>query len=280
MLSPPRWRRRFSRLLAERGLGLKVSLAHDPDAKNLRCLVPLSPEVATYAYTNLIATRPGRRRLVLRALRVGWLARLAAGTLPAAGFAAGAATSRPLFAWLFAATDAGVRSPLAVLSVSWRGSKGSLVAHGFEDGAALPSVVAKVRGSATPAVDDEAAVIRRLGPAARAAGAAVPEPLLVETGQNRAVLFETPVEGRTAAAILGETPALVASVTTRLTTWLRIGISTRARTGNSPRNGSSVPSPDPHALSSRARPVTWNTSIRSVGHSWEQPLPSSRLTTT
>ena len=73
VLSPPRWRRRFSRLLAERGLGLKVSLAHDPDAKNLRCLVPLSPEVATYAYTNLIATRPGRRRLVLGALRVGWL---------------------------------------------------------------------------------------------------------------------------------------------------------------------------------------------------------------
>ena len=166
----------------------------DPDAKNLRCLVPLSPEVATYAYTNLIATRPGRRRLVLGALRVGWLARLVAGTLPAAGFAAGAATSRPLFAWLFPATDAGVRSPLAVLSVSWRGSKGSLVAHGFEDGAALPSVVAKVRGSGTPAEDDEAAVIRRLGPAARAAGAAVPEPLLIETGQNRAVLFETPGE--------------------------------------------------------------------------------------
>jgi thiamine kinase-like enzyme len=220
VLSPPRWRRRFSRLLAERDLGLKVSLAHDPDAKDLRCLVPLSPEVATYAYTNLIATRPGRRRLLLRALRVGWLARLVARTLPAAGFAAGAPTSRPLFAWLFAATDADVRAPLAVLSVSWRGSKGSLVAHGFEDGAALPSVVAKVRGSGTPAADDEAAVIRRLGPAARAAGAAVPEPLLVETGENRTVLFETPVEGRTAAAILGETPALVASVTTRLTEWL------------------------------------------------------------
>lgn len=218
VLSSPRPRRRIVRQLAERNIDCKLSLVHDPSRDSPRCLVPLTPEVATYAFTNLIATRPGRRRVVLRALRVGWLARVLGRTLPAIGVAATAPGSRPLFGWLFVTKE--VRLPLAVVTVSWRGSEGALVAHGFEDGATHPSVVAKVCAPGRRGPNEEAAVLRRLGPEARAAGAAVPEPLLVEIDNERAVVFETSLVGRAAAALLGESPALAPSVTMRLTEWL------------------------------------------------------------
>jgi hypothetical protein len=66
----------------------------------------------------------------------------------------------------------------------------------------------------------EAALLEQLGPGARAAGAAVPEPLRVSTGGGRSALYETAVDGRTAAALIGETPALAPSVTARLAEWL------------------------------------------------------------
>jgi hypothetical protein len=220
VLARARTRSRIVRLLAERGIAIKMSFIHDPDTAGLRCLVPLSPVAATYAFTNLVATRPGRRRIVLLALRAGWIARLLARALPSAGLAAGRPTGRPLFDWLFALRGNDVRAPLAVVSVSWRSCGGSLVAHGFADGAAGPDIVAKVRGPAPPGPVEEAAIIRRLGAAAGEAGIAVPEPLLVETGEHRALLLETALEGRVAAAVLAETPALVASLTRRLVEWL------------------------------------------------------------
>jgi hypothetical protein len=220
VLSPPRLRPRIVRLLAKRGIAIKMSFIHDPDTAGLRCLVPLSPAAATYAFTNLVATRPGRRRFVLLALRAGWIVRLLARALPGAGLAAGKPKSRPLFDWLFALRGEDVHAPLAVVSVSWRSSGGSLVAHGFADGAARPAIVAKVRGPAPPGPVEEAAIIQRLGRAAGEAGAAVPEPLLVETGEHRALMLETALEGRVAAAILAETPALVPSVMRRLVEWL------------------------------------------------------------
>jgi hypothetical protein len=220
VLSPPRLRSRIMRLLAERGIAMKMSFIHDPDTAGLRCLVPLSPAAATYAFTNLVATRPGRRRIVLLALRAGWIARLLSRALPEAGLAAGRPTSRPLFDWLFTLRGEHVHAPLAVVSVSWRSSGGSLVAHGFADGAAGPAIVAKVRGPAPPGPVEEAAIIRRLGRAAVEAGVAIPDPLLVETGEHRALMLETALEGRVAAAILAETPALVPSVTRRVVEWL------------------------------------------------------------
>jgi hypothetical protein len=94
------------------------------------------------------------------------------------------------------------------------------VAHGFAAGAAGPAIVAKVRGPATPGPVEEAAIIRRLGRAASEAGVAIPDPLLVETGEHRALMLETALEGRVAAAILAEKPALVPSLTRRLVEWL------------------------------------------------------------
>jgi hypothetical protein len=220
VLSPPRSRLRIVRLLANRGIAIKMSFIHDPDTAGLRCLVPLSPAAATYAFTNLVATRPGRRRIVLLALRAGWIARLLARALPGAGLAAGRPTSRPLFDWLFALRGEDVHTPIAVVSVSWRSSGGSLVAHGFADRVAGPAIVAKVRGPRPPGPVEEAAIIQRLGRAAGDAGVAVPEPLLVETGEYRALMLETALEGRVAAAILAETPALVPSVMRRLVEWL------------------------------------------------------------
>jgi len=220
VLSPPRLRWRIVRLLAERGIAIKMSFIHDPDTVGLRCLVPLSPAAATYAFTNLVATRPGRRRIVLLALRAGWIARLLARALPGAGLAAGRPTSRPLFDWLFALRSEDIHTPLAVVSVSWRSAGGSLVAHGFAGGAPGPAIVAKVRGPAPPGPVEEAAIIQRLGRAASDAGVAVPEPLLVETGEHRALMLETALEGSVAAAILAETPALVPSLTRRLVEWL------------------------------------------------------------
>jgi hypothetical protein len=220
VVSSPLGRARIARRLAARDLEVKLAFAHDPSTPGVRSLVPLSSSAASYAFTNLIATRPGRRRLVLFALRARWFARLLSVTLPNAGLAAGRRSSRPLFEWLFASSERPVMDSTAVVSVGTRGFAGSVVAHGFADGLATPVVVAKVGspGAARPA--REAAILEALGPGARAAGAALPEVMLVECDERRAVLFETPVPGRLAAALLGDTPALLPSLTQRLAEWL------------------------------------------------------------
>jgi hypothetical protein len=220
VLCPRGARRRVARLLAARNLRPKLSLFHDPDTNGTRSLVPLSEQLAAYAFTNLIATRPLRRRLFLGALRRRSLAGLIAYALPQIGFVAGHATGRPLWAWLPAGIDAEVQAPMAIVTVGWRGSEGSLVAHGFDGARPQPLVVAKVRRPGGHELDTEASNLRRLAPAARAAGAAVPEPLRVGANADRATLYETPVEGRSAAALVGEAPALAPSVMTRITEWL------------------------------------------------------------
>jgi len=220
VVSPPLGRARSARLLAARGLEVKLAFAHDPSTAGVRSLVPVSAAAASYAFTSLIATRPGRRRLVLSALRARWFARLLSNTLPQAGFAAGSRTSRPLFDWVRASSEKPLTAPAAVVSVGGRGSGGSLVVHAFEDGTATPAVVAKVGSPESSGPAREAALLESLGPGARAAGAAVPEVLLVDSDEGRAVLFETPVHGRQAAALLGETPGLLPSLTRRLAEWL------------------------------------------------------------
>jgi hypothetical protein len=92
--------------------------------------------------------------------------------------------------------------------------------HGFQNGTATLAVVAKVGSPESSGPAREAALLESLGPGARAAGAAVPEVLLVESDERRAVLFETPAQGRLAAAMLGETPGLLPSLTRRLAEWL------------------------------------------------------------
>lgn len=216
VISPPRGRARFTRLLAARDIDVKVAFAHDPSTAGPRSLVPISLVPATYAFTNLIATRPGRRRLVLSALRARPVARLLSRILPQAGLAAGRRTSRPLFTWLFASEETPVSAPLAVVSVGRNGC----VAHGFENGAATPAIVAKVGSSEDSGPAGEADLLERLGRGARAAGAAVPEVLLVDRDERRTILFESPVEGRLAAALLGETPALLPGLSRRLVDWL------------------------------------------------------------
>ena len=216
IVSPPRGRARLTRLLAARDIEVKAAFAHDPSTAGPRSLVPISHAPATYAFTNLIATRPGRRRVVLLALRARPVARLLSRILPDAGLAAGRRTGRPLFAWLFASQGTPVTAPVAVVSVGRRGC----VVHGLENGTATPAVVAKVGSSESSGPAREAEILESLGRGARAAGAAVPEVLRVERDERRTILFETPVEGRLAAALLGEAPALLPGLTRRLADWL------------------------------------------------------------
>jgi hypothetical protein len=80
--------------------------------------------------------------------------------------------------------------------------------------------VAKVGSTEDSGPAREAEILESLGRGARAAGAAVPEVLLVERDERRTILFETPVQGRVAAAVLGETPALLPGLSRRLADWL------------------------------------------------------------
>jgi hypothetical protein len=220
VLAPPRARRRLEQLLADRGIESRLTFLHDPNTEDVRSIVPFSPGVAAYAFTALIATRPLRRRIVLRALQVRWISRLAARSLPAAAIAAGR-SNRPLFAWLFA-PDAGTpaHAPLAIVGVSWRGGSGAIVAHGFAEENESPAVVAKIRASGDGRLAGEAELLRRLGPGARQAGAEIPEVMRLDGDDLRAVLFQSALAGRTAAAVLGDFPALLPSIVGRLAGWL------------------------------------------------------------
>jgi hypothetical protein len=220
VLSPPRARARLRRLLAARGIEVTLAFVHDPSTSGVRCLVPVSPAAAAYAFTNLIATRPRRRRLALVALRARWFGRVLSGTLPHAGLAFSRPASRPLFAWLFASNDRAVRASVAVVTIGHRRVAGSVVAHGLANETATPTVVAKVGSPGPTGPTREAAILEGLAVRARAAGATVPEVLGIESDARRAVLFETPVPGRQVAAVLGEAPAQLTGLTRRLAEWL------------------------------------------------------------
>jgi hypothetical protein len=161
-------------------------------------LVPAERGAVRWALGAVPASARGR----LAALAPGWaLARAAPAAI------ARPPGSRPLAAWLRA-----------------HGPGTSVVAApgtAFLLDGERPRLAAKV-GAGPPARREltEARALAELGPAARAAGAAVPE--VVEEGElaGRPLLVTTGVEGRPASALLAESPDRRDALVARIADWL------------------------------------------------------------
>ena len=220
VLVPGGWRSRVMKQLAAQGLVRGTSFFHDPAADATRALVPLVDGPATYAFSSLIPTRAFRRRTALLALRSPGGDRLLSRLLPSVGFVARRKEGRPLLEWLSRLHGTPGQAIEPVLTVSWRGPMGSLVVLPFSEGADRPLGAAKI-GAATPTPKTrEDDVIRRLGANARRAGAEVPEPIAAGRIADRDLIVQTAVPGRSAASVLGDSPATLSALGDTLLAWI------------------------------------------------------------
>lgn len=163
-----------------------------------RLLVPV--QAAQYALGHLVPAAGWRGRAARLAVQAGG-ARLLPHLAPS-GIVARRPGARPLHDWL--RTEGGVDAPSPILS--W-GDGSSLVVH-------AEGVVAKVGGRTT-----EAEALRELGPAARAAGAKVPEPIHNGTLAGLPLLVESALPGGPASARL--TPSRFPAFLNELAGWLQ-----------------------------------------------------------
>jgi hypothetical protein len=137
----------------------------------------------------------------------------------------GLAAIRPghgeLLGWLHDLADQPFSTGQVILARSWRpASKTTVVIVVDESG--RPALVAK-HGSRSPtavAAPGEAVSLEALGPAARAAGAAVPRLLRTDSVGDEPVVLLTGVPGRTASSLIVERPSRAADVLQRVAPWL------------------------------------------------------------
>lgn len=214
---PPRARLRLLRELGKHGLTRQTAFAHLPGSNEPRYLVPLTAPSGLYALSSLIPIRAGRRRLARAALRHHRSRELLGLVWPDAGVAARRPEADPLGAWLFALDGSRTNGSPPIITAGSRRSP-SFVLHRMSSDRHAPTGVAKVRSDGTAEVESE--LLRRLAPAARAAGAAVPQPLAVESDGARSVLLESPLEGRSAAVLLADAPRNLVRLHEQLASWL------------------------------------------------------------
>jgi hypothetical protein len=221
VLAPPRNRRRALRVLSRHGLSTDLAMLHLPSSTASHYLVPLAPGPGAYALSSLIPVRSGRRRIALAALALPGGRSLLAHALPFVAVAMRRAGSRPLFEWLFRLDGAFADAPSAIITSS-RGDGGkSFVLHRFSSSTSVTSAVAKVRAApASSSVVAEAEILDCQAVAARKAGADLPRPLLVQALDGRTLVLETVVAGRSAAAVLGESPRRLLDVQARIARWI------------------------------------------------------------
>ena len=220
VLAPAPWRWKICRLLGDQRFTLEPFFLHMPDQASSRFLVPLQLGPAQHALTNLIPTRPWKRRLALSALGLRGAPGLLGTWLPSVGFAARRTRGRWLFEWL-EQRHPGPKGGTPIVSATWRGPRGSVVVLAGS-GRLYPSAVAKLRWSEdeSPVQRDELAALAHLGPSARHAGAQVPEPLYArELGGHRAV-FQSALPGQSAAALLMSQPTRLYEIMELLVGWL------------------------------------------------------------
>jgi len=220
VLVSPRRRRRISSLLRDEGLRTELAIVHLPDWDESRHLVSLEAAAARSAFSSIVPLRPWKRRLAAVVLGLRGAGLIAAVHGPVA-LAARRPGARAPLSWLGSFAGAEARGRGAVLSCSWRPSGPRVVAYLAAAGAG-PPVVAKVAldGEAGRGPASEGARLRRLGPAARRAGAAVPEPLADTELRGSALLVETRLEGRVLAPLLADRPQDLKVVIRDMHAWL------------------------------------------------------------
>lgn len=224
VLAPRRARPRIRRLLRACGLRLGPWMLHFPNWSPPRhqVIVPLEVAPASFAFTNLIALSPLRRRLARAACAIPIGRWLLGGLLPGAAIVACRPGTRPLFGWLHDPGAPFAPGGSAIISARQYGLDGTAVLHYFAPGASRPVAIFKQALTSSMAAGRraEADLLRRLGPPAAQADARVPQAALVETQAGHLALRQTVVSGRSAATWLATHPGEVERLAERVADWI------------------------------------------------------------
>jgi hypothetical protein len=214
------WRSRILGLLRRHGLTIDAALGHIPDWSTSSYLVPLDAATARYAFTKLLNASAVKRCLAVLAFRLPAAGQIGSRILSQVGVIVRHPGARPLFEWLFQASQKGQQGTV-ILRTTWRGSEGTIILHGRSLADPYPSVVAKLAGKMqADRRIREAALLARLGPGARDAGAEVPRPLeLVQVGAST-TLIQNMVHGQSVAALLAAEPDRCSILVEQITSWL------------------------------------------------------------
>jgi hypothetical protein len=218
----PRTRRRLLRLLDGAGVRARTAFVHIRGPESHDLLVELDQRALTYALGSVTGPRPLLRLLLRRIPRPFWRPVLLVA--PRVGVAVRRERSRPLLDWLRPTTPDGGGGAVILRSLA-RGARQSLFVYRFGTRPLIVKVGA--RGA-----DDEGRALIGLGPAARRAGAIVPErvPLATTPGAPQAAAL-TIIDGAPAATTLARRPAAVAAVVVCVADWLeRWNLSTASPT--------------------------------------------------
>jgi len=204
-------RRRVSRLLAERGFRSVVVVAHVPSLERTRYLVPLDGVGARRAFETVVAVWPHRRRLAQVLLRLPNGPRVLGAVLGSSALVAQRSGGPPLFDWVSRLCGAPFHP--SVVMTTGRDDRGLVLAS--------ESLVVKVRDERSQVLEREAANLVRIGSAARAGGASVPELRSIRSAGARTVLVETALPGTPVAGLLGFRPRARRRVLALLADWLQ-----------------------------------------------------------
>lgn len=222
VLAPRCWRVQIAWRLYRQGLSIAAAIVHLPNWEASRHLVPLNLIAVRYAFSNMIATPFWRRWIALIGLRFPGAERLLGAVLPSAALLAHRPYARPFFAWLFDPREKGSAPGCALINTSWRGPEGAVILYRFSRRDIQPSAVAKMTLMASASTNHvaEAAILARLGPSARRAGARVPRPLRLTQIGGRPVLLQTATSGQSVAALLAANPGRLVELVKQIASWL------------------------------------------------------------
>ena len=222
VLAPPRWRPRIKRMLHQHGLLIEASIVHLPSLASSRYLVPLDPVHCQYVLSKLTTSRSWKRRLATIAFRLPGADGFVGSVFRSVGFAARPPGARPLFDWLFQLDGDTHETRSVVISMGRQEQEGAVTLHRFTGRDARPSAIAKITLKAPETVDriSEAAILSRLGPSAKKAGAEIPQ--LLASGQidDHPVFLQTVVDGQCVATLLNAKPDRLLDLMERLVCWL------------------------------------------------------------
>jgi hypothetical protein len=198
------------------GLVLDPPLVQLPSGAAPRYLLPLRRGPWRSALADQVGARPRARAALRAAAAVPFGRVMLALALPTVGIVARRPGAEPLAAWVAGMGPQRRAIADAVVATSWRGAEGAIVLSCFGPRAGEPWGVAKV----APDSAIEAGHLDRLGGAARAAGARVPEVLATGQVGARPVVIQAPVSGRLAAGLLMRSPGRFGDTAGSLTEWL------------------------------------------------------------
>lgn len=219
-LSPLKSRRSVLALLRARGLQVKAVYLHHPGWPDAQTLIPFERRSLTYAFSRLIRTDPGRRRIVLGVLALPGVVPLARKLLPSVGMVVQFPGVPRELAWFTDLLPAGISG--VVVNSSWRGPNGAVLLHAVNGAPGEPAAIAKTWLSA----DGEQSMAREVTGldrcAAKAAESGIRVPKLLGQGRfgEHPYLVESAVSGEKASVVLQNQPERLEGLLSQLVSWM------------------------------------------------------------